>query len=138
MSDRVVRDELLTSERYWSLSSDSARLLFVHLMLRADDLWIFRAANYTVRSTCFGVTAPGAEVTMRRAHARALAGLALAIAALPANAQTAAYSCPFCDLRGAQMANRDKDFRYMASSDLLTELGKFVERVHHSQLVGFR
>ena len=65
MPDRVVRDELLTSERYWSLSSDSVRLLFVHLMLRADDLGIFRAANYTLRSTCFGVIAPNPEVTAK-------------------------------------------------------------------------
>lgn len=62
MPDRIIRDELLGSPRYWHLSSDTARMLFVHLALRADDLGIFRAANYTIRQTCFGVDhKPGPE-----------------------------------------------------------------------------
>jgi hypothetical protein len=55
MPDRVFRDEILSSPRYWLLSNDTARMLFYHLGLRADDLGIFRAANYTIRQECFGV-----------------------------------------------------------------------------------
>lgn len=55
MPDRVFRDEILSSPRYWQLSSDTGRMLFYHLGLRADDLGIFRAANYTIRQECFGV-----------------------------------------------------------------------------------
>jgi len=54
MPDRVFRDEILSSPRYWQLSSDTGRMLFYHLGLRADDLGIFRAANYTIRQECFG------------------------------------------------------------------------------------
>lgn len=52
MPDRVIRDELLTSERYWSVSIEAQRL-FVHLILNADDLGRFSGKNYTVRSACF-------------------------------------------------------------------------------------
>lgn len=65
MPNRVLRDDILNSERYWSLSSDSCRMLFIHLVLRADDLGLFRAANYTIRATCFGVTAPSPEATAK-------------------------------------------------------------------------
>lgn len=38
MPDRIVRDELLRSHRYRTLTSDTTRLLFVHLLLHADSL----------------------------------------------------------------------------------------------------
>lgn len=38
MSDKILRDELLRSHRYRTLSSDTARLLFIHLVLCADSL----------------------------------------------------------------------------------------------------
>jgi len=38
MPDRIIRDELLRSHRYVTLSSDTCRLLFVHLILCADSL----------------------------------------------------------------------------------------------------
>jgi hypothetical protein len=38
MPDRIVRDELLRSHRYRTLTSDTLRLLFVHLVLCADSL----------------------------------------------------------------------------------------------------
>jgi hypothetical protein len=38
MPDRVIRDEILDSDRYIDLSSDSVRLLFLHFLLIADDL----------------------------------------------------------------------------------------------------
>jgi hypothetical protein len=50
----MFREDILSSPRYWLLSNDTARMLFYHLGLRADDLGIFRAANYTIRQECFG------------------------------------------------------------------------------------
>lgn len=38
MPDRIVRDELLRSPRYRSLSSDTLRVCFVHLLLTVDSL----------------------------------------------------------------------------------------------------
>lgn len=38
MPDRLIRDEIMDSDRYLDLSSDTARLLFLHLVLLADDL----------------------------------------------------------------------------------------------------
>lgn len=38
MSDKLVRDELLRSHRYQGLSSDTAKLLFLHLVLSSDSL----------------------------------------------------------------------------------------------------
>lgn len=37
MADRLVRDEILDSDRYWNLGSDTVRMLFVHFLLIADD-----------------------------------------------------------------------------------------------------
>ena len=52
MPDRLIRDELLTSERYWSVSIEAQRLYF-HLLLVADDTARFSGNNYTIRATCF-------------------------------------------------------------------------------------
>jgi hypothetical protein len=57
MPDRIVRDELLTSERYWSVSIEAQRL-FVHLLLAVDDMGRFSGKNFTIRSACF----PGQSV----------------------------------------------------------------------------
>lgn len=38
MPDKIVRDELLRSHRYVSVSNDTAKLLFVHLLLSSDNL----------------------------------------------------------------------------------------------------
>lgn len=38
MSDKIVRDELLRSHRYQSISNDTTKLLFVHLLLSSDHL----------------------------------------------------------------------------------------------------
>lgn len=66
MSDRLFRDEIMSSPRYWSLSSDTGRMLFFHLCFIADDFGIFRAANYTIRQQCFGAdTRPSPEVLAR-------------------------------------------------------------------------
>jgi hypothetical protein len=52
MTDRVVRDELLTSERYWSVSIQ-AQQLYVHLILCVDDAARFSGKNFTIRSACY-------------------------------------------------------------------------------------
>ncbi len=57
MPDRVLRDELLTSERYWSVSIEAQRL-FIHLLLVVDDTARFSGKNYTLRTACF----PGQQV----------------------------------------------------------------------------
>jgi hypothetical protein len=52
MPDRIVRDELLTSERYWSVSMQ-AQQLYVHLLLVVDDAARFSGKNFTLRASCF-------------------------------------------------------------------------------------
>lgn len=52
MSDRIIRDELLTSERYWAVSNE-AKLLYLHLILNADDTARFSGKNFTLRTACF-------------------------------------------------------------------------------------
>jgi len=52
MPDRIIRDELLTSERYWSVGIE-AQQLFVHLLLRADSLGRFSGKNFTIRMACY-------------------------------------------------------------------------------------
>lgn len=52
MSDRIIRDELLTSERYWAVSNE-AKLLYIHLILNADDTARFSGKNFTLRTACF-------------------------------------------------------------------------------------
>lgn len=52
MPDRLIRDEILTSERYWAISIDAQRL-FLHLLLSADDTGRFSGKNYTIRATCY-------------------------------------------------------------------------------------
>ena len=49
MPDRVIRDDILDSERYLSLSSDTARLCFLHLILVADDLGNCDGSNLFLR-----------------------------------------------------------------------------------------
>lgn len=52
MPDRIIRDELLTSERYWSVS-DESRLLYIHLLLCADDTARYTGQNFSLRTKCF-------------------------------------------------------------------------------------
>lgn len=49
MPDRLIRDDILDSARYLGLSSDTARMLFVHLILVADDLGNCEAEPIFVR-----------------------------------------------------------------------------------------
>lgn len=52
MPDRLVRDEILRSERYWTVSIEAQRL-FLHLLLCVDDTARFSGKNYTIRSACY-------------------------------------------------------------------------------------
>lgn len=49
MADRLLRDELLDSERYLALESDTAQKLFVHFLLVADDLGNAEAGHAFIR-----------------------------------------------------------------------------------------
>jgi len=49
MPDRIVRDEILDSDRYLSLTSDTARMLYLHLLLVADDLGNTEATPLFIR-----------------------------------------------------------------------------------------
>lgn len=46
MPDRIIRDELLESERWLSLKDNADRLAFLALLLRADSLGNFTAERY--------------------------------------------------------------------------------------------
>jgi hypothetical protein len=64
MPNRIIRSDMLTSERYWSVTTD-ARQLFQHLMLVADDFGLYTASNYALRATCYGLEKPSAEKVER-------------------------------------------------------------------------
>ncbi len=49
MPDRMIRDELIDSDRYCELSTDTARILFVHLILLADDCGNVDAGDRFIR-----------------------------------------------------------------------------------------
>ena len=57
MPNRVIRESLLDSDRYWSVSIE-ARELFFHLMLLADDVGCVSLAPAMIRRRCFD-GAPG-------------------------------------------------------------------------------
>ena len=47
MSQRLIRDGLIDSERYWNCSIEAQRL-FWHIMLKADDIGCIHLAPGTV------------------------------------------------------------------------------------------
>lgn len=55
MANRMVRDDLLTSERYWSCSPE-ARNLYISILLSADDCARFTASNFALRTKCMAGT----------------------------------------------------------------------------------
>lgn len=52
MPNRIIRDEILTSERYWSVGIE-AQQLFFHLLLLADDTARYTASTFSLRARCF-------------------------------------------------------------------------------------
>lgn len=52
MPNRVIREALLDSPRYWSVT-DEARLLFIHLLLLADDFGLVSLAPVFIRRRAF-------------------------------------------------------------------------------------
>lgn len=63
MADRVLRDELLDSERYLSLSSDTARLLFIHFILVADDFGNCEAGELFIRRRLLSHSAANSAIS---------------------------------------------------------------------------
>lgn len=61
MPDRVVRDELLTDARYWSVSAE-ARCLFMGIWLSADDAARMSGALFGLRTRCMAGTVNDATV----------------------------------------------------------------------------
>ena len=57
MPNRVIRESLLDSERYWSVPIE-ARELYRHLQLLADDLGCLSLAPVFIRRRCFNTTPP--------------------------------------------------------------------------------
>ncbi len=55
MSDRIIRDELLTSERYWACSPE-ARNLFVSILLSVDDAARYTGSPFALRTRCMAGT----------------------------------------------------------------------------------
>lgn len=53
MPNRVIRGELLNSERYWSVGIE-ARQFFLHLILTADDFGLINGSSFSLRRNCFG------------------------------------------------------------------------------------
>lgn len=58
MTDRIIRDELLDSERWLTLKDNSDRLAYISLLLRADDYGNFSAEPYRLMRMWrdFGIT----------------------------------------------------------------------------------
>jgi len=52
MPARIIREEILTSEAYWTVS-DEAKILFFHLLLSADDTARYTGNNWSLRARCF-------------------------------------------------------------------------------------
>jgi hypothetical protein len=57
MPNRIVRDDLLDSARYWAATVDE-RQLYLHLILSADDFGLVTLAPVFVRRRCFGEDPP--------------------------------------------------------------------------------
>lgn len=55
MPDRVVRDELLTSERYWRCSPE-ARNLYLSIILSVDDAARMTGSPFALRTRCMAST----------------------------------------------------------------------------------
>lgn len=51
MSTRMIREDLLTSERYWAASPES-RNLYISILLVADDTARAQASNFYLRTRC--------------------------------------------------------------------------------------
>lgn len=63
MPNRVIRESILDSERYWSVTLE-AQILFLHLLLLADDLGCVSVAYTFIRRRCFDSN-PTAEKVSR-------------------------------------------------------------------------
>lgn len=67
MPSRVIREGLLDSQRYWSVTIES-RQLFLHLMLLADDFGCVSLAPVFVRRRCFDDAPPVTKIDTLLQH----------------------------------------------------------------------
>lgn len=61
MPNRMLRADLLDSERYWDCSAE-ARCLYISILLCADDTARCPASNYFLRTRCLANTVPASRI----------------------------------------------------------------------------
>lgn len=122
MPNRIIRSDLLTSERYWSVTTE-ARQLFQHLMLVADDFGLYTGSNYALRATCYGLEKPAAEKVER--WLSELADAALVVV----------YECNgarfLCIPRFRQLV-RNKRSKYPIAPNLFKHLASELQCIRHA------
>ena len=53
MAQRIIRPELITSDKYWNVTLEAQRL-YIHMLLRADDIGLIKLAPRWLMSQCYG------------------------------------------------------------------------------------
>ena len=61
MPTRMIRGDLLDSERYWRCSAD-ARCLYISILLCADDTARCQGSEYFLRNRCLANTVPASRI----------------------------------------------------------------------------
>ena len=62
MPNRMIRSDLLDSERYWNCSAE-ARCLYISILLSADDTARCQGSEYFLRTRCLANTVPASRIT---------------------------------------------------------------------------
>ena len=61
MPNRMIRGDLLDSERYWNCSAE-ARCLYISILLCADDTARCQGSEYFLRTRCLANTVPASRI----------------------------------------------------------------------------
>lgn len=61
MPTRMIRSDLIESERYWNCSSE-ARCLYISILLSADDTARCQGSEYYLRTHCLANTVPASRI----------------------------------------------------------------------------
>lgn len=61
MPTRMIRADLLESERYWNCSAE-ARCLYISILLSADDTARCQGSEYFLRTRCLANTVPASRI----------------------------------------------------------------------------
>lgn len=61
MPTRMIRGDLLDSERYWNCSAE-ARCLYISILLSADDTARCQGSEYFLRTRCLANTVPASRI----------------------------------------------------------------------------